>query len=90
MAESDPSRPLQVDAETSGIVARLARRLGVTEVEAVRFGLREFEEGLNRTKRNPAAPEWLVRYWRDHPLPPSTGLVADKAFYDSLNDEDDE
>ena len=32
-------------------------------------------------------PEWLRRYWIDHPLPLPSGLKADKRFYDSLNDE---
>ena len=32
-------------------------------------------------------PEWLRRYWIDHPLPLPSGLKADKRVYDSLNDE---
>ena len=32
-------------------------------------------------------PEWLRRFWIDHPLPLPSGLTADKRFHDSLNDE---
>ncbi len=89
MAEFDPPRTLTVDAETSDLVVRLARRLGMSEAEAIRRGLAEFEAGLDRTERNPQAPDWLVRFWRDHPLPPPTGRKADKAFFDWLCGEED-
>lgn len=70
--------------EITGRITRLAQRLGMSVEEAIERGLREFEEGLDRTRRNPEAPQWLVDYWRNHPLPPPTGLLADKAFFDNL------
>jgi antitoxin VapB len=75
--------------EITGRITRLAQRLGMSVEEAIERGLREFEEGLDRTRRNPEAPQWLVAYWRDHPLPPPTGLLADKAFFDALWEEGD-
>lgn len=72
--------------------ARLAERLGTTEEDAIAKALAAFEENLDQTepdkRKNFAA--WVQWYHRTHPLPPSTGLKADKAFYDSLNDEDDD
>ena len=75
--------------EITGRITRLAQRLGMSVEEAIERGLREFEEGLDRTRRNPNAPQWLVEYWRDHPLPPPTGRLADKAFFDAMWGEDD-
>lgn len=89
MAEHDPKPDLNVSAETSKLVARLAKRLGTSEADAIEQGLREFEAGLDRTGRNPDAPAWLVEFWKEHPLPPPTGLKADKAFFDRLCGEDD-
>jgi antitoxin VapB len=89
MSESDPSQNLAIDPETGALVARIARRLGMSEADAIRQGLREFEAGLDRTHRNPNAPEWLVKFWHEHPLPPPTGLKADKAFFDWLCGEED-
>ncbi len=80
---------IHIDDQTASQVARLAHRLGLSEAEAIQRGLAEFEAGLDRTRRNPDAPEWLVKFWREHPLPPPTGLKADKAFYDWLSGEED-
>lgn len=81
---------IQIDnPEITGRITRLAQRLGMSVEAAIERGLREFEEGLDRTRRNPEAPQWLVEYWRDHPLPPPTGLLADKAFFDDLCGEND-
>ena len=32
--------------------------------------------------------EWMDAYRRDHPLPPPTGMRADKAFFDAMWGED--
>jgi len=87
MAEFDPHRQLEVDADTGDLVARLAGRLGTSEGEIVRQALHAFEAGLDRTALNRNAPDWLVRFWREHPLPPPTGLTVDKSFYDWLSGE---
>lgn len=81
---------LHVDDSIIARVERLAHRLGMSGEQAIERGLAEFEEGLDRTGRNPNAPEWLVKFWHDHPLPPPTGLKADKAFFDWLSGEQDE
>ena len=81
---------LNVDNRVIARVERLAHRLGLTGEQAIERGLAEFEAGLDRTARNPNAPAWLIEFWHDHPLPPPTGLKADKAFYDSLSSEEHE
>jgi antitoxin VapB len=78
------------DSETAELAAELAARLGVTKTEIVRDLLRK-----RKAELAPAAPllplRERLRAWREaHPLGEPTGLVADKAFYDSLNDEEDD
>lgn len=78
------------DPETAELAADLAKQLGTTKTQVVRRGLTELKERVTKTtapKRKPMA-EWMREYREKHPLPPPTGLKADKAFYDSLNDED--
>ncbi len=73
--------------------ARLAERLGTTEEEAIAKALEAYEASLDRTGENPAQKDfaaWVEYLHRTRPLPPNTGPAADKAFYDSLNDEDDD
>lgn len=78
------------DPETDAAVRKLARRTGLTMTEAVRVAVEEKLAALE-----PAAPD------RRRPLLdriadlqariaayPETGLLADKAFYDSLSDEE--
>lgn len=80
------------DAETAGLVERVARRQGKTKTQAVRDLFTEAEARMDAEqplKRKPMA-EWIREYREKHPLPPPTGFKADKAFYDSLNDEDDD
>lgn len=72
------------DAETEQLVRQLAKRRGVSAEEAVRTALR------NELQRN---GETTTLWERLQPLLDrvnargSTGLEADKAFYDSLYDE---
>lgn len=74
--------------------ARLAERLGTTEEDAIAKALEAFEADLDRAEDIPDKRKdfaaWVEYLHRTRPLPPSTGLKADKAFYDSLNDEDDD
>lgn len=78
------------DDITTQKVRRMARRLGTTQTEAVRRGMEALERELP-----PAGPakqdflEWLDQHRRENPLPPSTGLKADKAFFDRLWGEPD-
>lgn len=84
MAEFDPNKKLEVDAETGDLVERLARRLGVSEAEAVRRAMAALEEKVTPKTGRPDFVEWMKAHRKANPLPPSTGLKADKAFFDDL------
>jgi antitoxin VapB len=78
------------DNETAELATELAVRLGVTKTEVVRDLLRKRKAEL-APEAAPLSMRERLRVWREaHPLGESTGLEADKAFYDSLNDEDDD
>jgi antitoxin VapB len=73
--------PLYIkDDATAELVARLAKLLGVSKQDAVK---RAVQAELDRA----AAPlrERFAALRAAHPLPPSTGLAADKAFFDDLS-----
>ncbi|AXJ95926.1 MULTISPECIES: type II toxin-antitoxin system VapB family antitoxin [unclassified Sphingomonas] len=75
------------DEEANALADRLARRRGISKTAAVKLAL---QHELDRDTVLLPLRERL-RLWRDeHPLGEPTGLKADKAFYDSLNDEDDD
>jgi antitoxin VapB len=82
------------DESLTGRASRLAARLGTTEEEAIAKALLAYEASLDRDQPMPDKRKdftaWVERYHRENPLPPSTRLKADKAFYDSLNDEEDD
>lgn len=87
MAERDPDPPLTLGSDTREQVTRAARRLGVSEEEeAIRRALAEL-----LAKRVPDQPERpplrdvIAELHRTSPLPPPTGIVIDKAFYDDLS-----
>ena len=85
MAERNPYPPLTLGTDTREQVARAARRLGVSEEEAIRRALAALSDHGEQPQEKPNAREWLAAYRREHPLPPPTGLLADKAFYDDLS-----
>jgi antitoxin VapB len=73
------------DDETNALAARLAQRRGISKTAAVKMALQ------HELARDAAALPLRERMaaWRQTQLPgKSTGFKADKAFYDSLNDED--
>lgn len=75
------------DKEANELAARLADERGLTKTAAVKLALRhELERGASEAKvdRRPLR-ERMIDFWERHPLPPETGLVADKAFYDELS-----
>ncbi len=79
------------DPEANELAIKAAVLQGKTKTQAVKDALREVVERLEPTrKRRPNMTEWIIEYRKKHPLPEPTGLKADKAFYDSLNDEDDD
>lgn len=81
------------DSDTAERVARVAKRAGMSKTALVRDMAiaREAEmdrmQMVNVPKRS--GREILRDIWRKHPLGKPSGLEADKAFYDSLNDEDE-
>lgn len=75
------------DPETAAIAARLAKRLGTTKTEAVRRALQDAEGAIGDAPAPRRWADWIADYRREHPLPPSTGKKADKAFFDWLSGE---
>ena len=73
------------DSDTAALVSRVAERLGLTKTALVRELAAAREAELDRGERRLSSRERLQKFWREHPLPPSTGLKADKAFYDDLS-----
>jgi antitoxin VapB len=73
------------DEETAALVDRVAQRSGMTKTALVRELAAAREAELDRGDRRISARERLQKFWREHPLPPPTGLLADKAFYDDLS-----
>lgn len=72
------------DSETAALAAELAERLGTTKTEAVRDSLRRRKAELAKDQPKEDFVEWIKRHRRENPLPPPTGLKADKAFFDEL------
>ena len=74
------------DAETDTMVRELARKRGVGITDAIKLAvgaeLKRDEDAVPFMERIRRIQEEVLSY-------PSTGLEADKAFYDSLNDEED-
>ena len=70
--------------EVNRLAEALAKRRNVTKTEAVRLALvRDLEsvkDTLSRQEKIRVIQDRIASY-------PNTGLEADKAFYDSLNDE---
>ncbi len=77
------------DPETAEAVARVAKRLGTSKTQVVRDAIRRVEDDLDKAEPRRDLVEWMREYRRKHPLPPPTGLKADKAFYDWLSGEED-
>ncbi|WP_033922133.1 type II toxin-antitoxin system VapB family antitoxin [Sphingomonas sp. 37zxx] len=77
------------DGETAALAARVAARMGISKTEAVRSALQKVEAELGPEQVPQSTVEWLMNFRRDNPLPPPTGLKADKAFFDWLSGEED-
>jgi antitoxin VapB len=76
------------DKETAALVSRVAERSGMTKTALVKELAAAREAELDRAKPLPSAREKLEKFWRENPLGNSTGLKADKAFFDELWGED--
>lgn len=74
---------------TAELAREVARLLGTTKTAAVHEALLH-RKGVLDADREAGIHE-RMRAWRAaHPLGMPSGLEADKAFYDSLNDEDED
>ncbi len=78
--------PLYIkDDNTAGLVGQLAQRLGVSKQDAVKRAVL----AQLATTEAPRLPlrERFAALRAAHPLPPPTGDLADKRFYDELSGE---
>jgi antitoxin VapB len=74
--------PLYIkDDRTAELVAKLAKLRGVSKQEAVRFAV---AAELDRAAEAIPLRERFTALRHAQPLPPPTGHVADKAFFDEL------
>jgi antitoxin VapB len=77
--------PLYIkDDTTAALVAELAKARGVSKQDAVKMAVRA---ELDREVRSVPLRDRMAAWRADHPLPPPTGRVADKAFFDDLSDD---
>ena len=75
------------DPETDTLVRQFARLKGVGLTEAVKLAVQEqIDHSSDEVKERIAR---MRAFRAEMSKIPRTGLQADKAFYDSLNDEDD-
>ncbi len=75
--------PLYIkDNGTAELVARLAKLCGISKQDAVK---RAVTAELERMAEARPLRERFAALRAEHPLPPATGQVADKAFFDDLS-----
>lgn len=72
------------DPDTAALASEVAAALGTTKTEAVRDSLLRRKAELEAKGRAQDVLRKLDAHRRAHPLPPPTGLPADKAFFDEL------
>lgn len=75
------------DEEANDLATRLAVQRGISKTAAVKLAL---QHELDRGEAIVPLRERMAAWRKAHPLGEPTGLKADKAFYDSLNDEDED
>lgn len=77
--------PLYIkDDSTAALVDKLAKRRGITKQDAVKQAVQAALDGDAEAVPMRAR---LQKFWDEHPMPPPTGLKADKAFFDDLSGE---
>ena len=77
------------NSETANLAQEVASLLGMTKTAAVHDALLHRKRELDAERAGSIHDR--LREWRAaHPMGQPTGLEADKAFYDSLNDEEDD
>jgi antitoxin VapB len=72
------------DEVTAQLVNKLAAHKKTTKQDAVKSAV---QAELDRIDADIPLIEKLQKFWAEHPLPPATGEVADKAFFDELSGE---
>ena len=70
------------DDEVAELIGELAYLSGKTESDVIRQAV---ESEIQRLRQALPLSERLRRLREAHPLPPPTGLEADKAFFDELS-----
>ena len=70
------------DEEVVRMIARLADERGTPMAEIVKLAIADY---MMRHSRSTDAPDWLRKFWREHPMPLPTGLKADKRVFDALS-----
>jgi antitoxin VapB len=77
--------PLYIkDDETALLVGELAKLRGLSKQAAVKMAVKA---ELDRAAKAVPLRERFAALRAAHPLPPATGEVADKAFFDDLSGE---
>jgi len=77
--------PLYIkDEGTAQLVDQLAKLRGLTKQDAVRLAVKA---ELKRATEAIPLRDRFAAIRKAHPLPPTTGKVADKAFFDELSGE---
>ena len=76
------------DAHTAELAAEVARRAGTTKTAAVRDALTAYRDTLPDDRASHDIHAWFEEFRGRYPLGELTGLKADKAFYDSLDEND--
>lgn len=75
--------PLTIkDDETAELVATLAKRRGISKQDAVKLAV---TAELARAEEEIPLRDRFAAIRSAYPLPPPTGLKADKAFFDELS-----
>lgn len=76
------------DQETAALAQRVAADLGTTKTAAVRKGLLSLRVEKKSSAPQGSTAQWLREFRARRPLPDLERMAADKAFYDSLSDEE--
>lgn len=69
---------------TTALVEELAGRRGVTKQEAVRQAV---QAALDHLPTRQSFAERVAKFHAANPLPPRSGMQADKAFFDDLSSD---
>jgi antitoxin VapB len=75
--------------DTADLAREVAALLGTSKTAAVHDALEHRKRAL-QAERSGSIHDRLEAWRTAHPLGAPTGLDADKAFYDSLNDEEED